>query len=800
MSLLGSGRSTLPARAGVTTLVTALLAAGSAVLTATPAAATEYTSLQSTSWSYIDSAQPKKSFVNPAGDAPIGAKVTGGKKHVSKSYFTFDLSGLRGAKVLSAELSGRETAVADCSAPRGTELWVTAPAKKAPTWDDQPKELSKLPGPGSLDVCPSDYLDWDAGPVLQQAIDAGRTSLTLVLRLPDGQQNNPRFGRTNRPMLYVSLEKNQPPATPTALKTGEHACADSPLVRRGGAAMTAKVSDPDDMNFSAEFAWWPVDHPDQRKTGIDDIYGYTSTYYDPDPQLADGVTYAWQVRAKDELATSPWSEICRFTTDFTGPATTPVITSTDYVYEVPGKGGIGLPGDFTLDAGGDTDIVGFQWQAGYTGSGYVAADRPGGQATVRYTPQSDGPMSMSATGVDTAGNTSPWGDYRFFVARNGPSMTCTPASAYLGETRQCTFGPHGDDGATGYVYRIDDDPEVTLPAGPDGTATITLTPADATKSYDVEVRARMTNGNLSGPGGGRLEIDRGLPVIDVPADTMVGKPAVFTLHATLPGSVSFTYVWDDGEPVTVPVGPDGTARVTVVPGTPYTHWISAYTTTAAGLVSATEETYVSVATNGPTVSSVEYPQWGTGGYVTTPGTFTFTSPVPGAVSYTYHYRSGAPVTVPAGPDGTTSIVLTPLSTDSQYLDVATTFTDGTVSATGYYSFSPRSAAPPLTCDAGRFVRPGQVIHCTVTPVQPGLAAYGYTIGAADGNGPEVTLQPGSDGTAAFEFTAPADPTPYVLSVLAWSTNAAGLRSDASYTSYWVDEETETPSSGPAKAV
>ena len=57
--------------------------------------------IQSTSWSSIDSAQPWKSFVNPAGDAPIGARTDHGRKHVSKSYFTFDLSGLSGAKVVA---------------------------------------------------------------------------------------------------------------------------------------------------------------------------------------------------------------------------------------------------------------------------------------------------------------------------------------------------------------------------------------------------------------------------------------------------------------------------------------------------------------------------------------------------------------------------------------------------------------------------------------------------------------------------------------------------------------------------
>lgn len=770
--------------------------------TAIPASASEYLTLRSSSWSYVDSAAPKTAFVNPAGDAPVGAKVTADhKKHVTKSYFTFDLSGLRGAKVLDARLTTGETAVADCTAPRGTELRVTAPAKKAPTWADQPRELSALSGRSDPAECPAEFVGWDAEPQLQQAIDAGRTALTLVLRLPDEQQYNPRFGRTYRPVLSVSMQKNQPPTTPVDLKTGQHACAESPLVRRGGAAMSATVSDPDDYSFSAEFAWWPVGHPDQRTTGTDSYVSGTQAYFDPDAQLADGVTYAWQVRGKDSLTAGAWSAICRFTTDFTAPATAPAITSTDYVYEVPGKGGIGIPGDFTLDAGGDTSIVGFQWQAGYEGSGgYVAADRPGGKATVRYTPGSDGPMSMSAFGVDVAGNTGPSGDYRFFVARNGPSMTCTPAHAFLGETQRCTFGPHGTDGATAYVYKIDNGPETTLTPGADGTATITVTPTDVRKQYDVTVRARMTNGNLSGPGGGRLDIDRGLPVIDVPADAMVGKPVVFTLHATLPGSTSFTYVWDDGEPVQVPVGPDGTAQVTIVPETPYSHYLDAFTTTAAGLESATKQQYVPVATNGPAVTSTDFPECCEGGYVTTPGTFTFSSPVPGVVSYTYSLYRGASGTVPAGPDGTASVSLTPLTTDTQYLTVTSTFADGSASQAGYYSFYPKSAAPPLSCDLTGNARPGQVVHCTLTPVQPGLASYGYVITADGVNGPEVAVQRGADGTGTFEFTAPATDTKIWLNVTAWSANAAGQRTDTSYTSCYVDPAAGTAAASAKPAV
>ena len=57
------------------------------------------------------------------------------------------------------------------------------------------------------------------------------------------------------------------------------------------------------------------------------------------------------------------------------------------------------------------------------------------------------------------------------------------------------------------------------------------------------------------------------------------------------------------------------------------------------------------------------------------------------------------------------------------------------------------------------------------------------------SGPEATVQPGADGAGAFEFTVPADRTQYVLPVQAWSANAAGQRTDASYTSFWVDETT-----------
>lgn len=776
MSRLGSGRSTLPARAGVLAVTAAVVTAGSALLAA-PASATTYTSIQSTSWSYIDSAQPKTSFVNPAGDAPIGAKITPDrKKHVSKSYFTFDLTGLRGAKVLSAELSGKETTVADCSVPRGTELWVTAPARKAPTWDAQPRELSKLDGPGSLDVCPSDYLDWDAAPALQQAIDAGLPSLTLVLRLPDGQQYNPRFARTYRPMLYVSLQKNQPPATPTALKTGQHPCADNPLVRPGGAALSATVSDPDDMNFSAEFAWWPVDHPDQRTTGTDDVYGSLSAYYDPGSQLADGVTYEWQVRAKDSLAASEWSGTCRFTTDFKAPAAGPVITSPDYDYSDITKGGTGIPGSFTFDAQGDTDVVGFNW-----GGGYVPADHPGGQATVQYTPTRSGPQDMYAWSVDAAGNTSPSGGYRFWVGSNEPAVACTPSSDYVGVPRQCTFSPRGNGGATAYAWKFNDGAETTVAAGPDGTATVTVTPAEPEQFQTLTVRTRLTNGNLTAATTHHPGIRLGEPTVDVPEGVRVGAPAEFTFHAVLPGSTTFGYSWDGGETVTVPALADGTAKATITPAESGYHQLTVFSTTASGVRSGSTDTYVDVASNQPTVTSTDYPEYVESGGTTIPGQFTFTSPVPGVVSYTYVLEDDAPVTVPAGADGSATVTLTPLHAYSHTLLVTSTFGDGTQSETRRYYFLAKQISPQMTCDTNGYLRPGQEVHCTFTTTQPNAVAFRYVLGSQ----PEATV-PANDGTGTMTFTVPADQTASSISLYVRSVNALGLLSDPLSTGFSVD--------------
>lgn len=766
-----------------------LFVAGLVVLAA-PASAETITTLSRTQWAYIDSAAPRASFVNPPGTAPVGAHpYANGVSHVSKSYVTFDITALRGTRFMSSFLSADETTVSDCTLPRGTEVWLTDPAKK-PTWNTQPAELVKLGGPFINTDCPARNLTWTATPAIQSALDAGRGTVTFVLRLPEDQLADPRYARDYDPALRLHVTYDRPPIKPSGPTVNGNPCATKAIpVPHGSTRLEVAVSDPDDTFINGEFELWPVEHPEQLVTFANSGLTFTGIWADAERFLSDATTYAWRARGKDRFDNvGPWSQECRLRTDFVAPATIPAVTSPDYTDTFPGAGGTGIPGAFTFSAAGDRDITGFYYGE-FDAITFVPADRPGGTATIRYVPTRSGPLSLTVRGVDDAGNRGPTTTYRFWVASNEPSVQCTPQQGFIGEPRQCVFSPRGSGTVTGYTYRLNNDPELTVPAGPDGTATVTVTPHDPEAFFgEVSARANLTGGYQTAPGRALLFVDSGEPVIDIPAEDMtVGVPGAFTVHSVLPGSVSLTYFWDGDGPVTVPLDPDGTATLLLAPHAfPFAD-LSAYTTTAAGQRSGRADITVFVQSNKPNITSAEYPESQTSGGVGIPGTFTFSSPVPGVVSYTYSFNSQAPTTVAAGPDGTASVVFTPTQTYVNLLEVTATLAGGVVSESRAYFFYVAYMYPRIACDNnGNSVQPGQVVHCTLSPVQANVASYGYVFN----NGPETTVPAGSDGTAGIDVTIPADqPSGTYVFLRAWSTNASGVRSDDTTSSFFVFQAT-----------
>lgn len=398
--------------------VAVTLLGGLITLAAPPAFAESYRTDLRASWAYTDARHPRQSAVNTDRDAPAGIWRDDERRiHLSKSYFTFRLSQLQGARIFSVVAFTAETRANDCSRERATELWVTDPAER-PTWAAAPKERQKLPGPAA-GPCLLPRLEWDATESVRQALAAGEPRVTLALRIAARRQGDFRYGRAYGNDLRITIRYNFPPNTPTDLSTNNRPCTDGHFFTGSRQpVLFARLSDPDGAyGLHGRFALGPSDQPDRRTEHTTALGVSYANWEVPDGVLEHGRTYAWSIRAEDGEDISPWAEVCEFTTDFVRPDVEPTVSSADYPEDCPepGCGGPGIPGEFAFTANGVADVAGFYYSPDNTREKFVAADRLGGEATVSYTPPGFGTQTLFVKSVDRAGNRSPARRYEFQV-------------------------------------------------------------------------------------------------------------------------------------------------------------------------------------------------------------------------------------------------------------------------------------------------------------------------------------------------------------------------------------------------
>ena len=677
-----------PAAASAAAAVPAAVAAPAvaAPAVAPPAVAADWSVLVApATWAYTDSRTPNRSTVDPAGDVPVGAwRDDRDRKHRSKAYFTFDLTALRGARIIAAEAIAGETAATDCAKPRATELWITDTATR-PTWRDQPTERTRLSGPGALPGCTQSYLDWNALPAVQQALASNSGTVTLALRMTAGRQDDVPYGRRYESDLSISVRYNFPPLTPTELAVDQLPCAEPVLYSGLRPELSARLTDFNGVgggldHVTGRFAIWPVDRPVERTeyTTAQQSSGSVARVSLPSGLLTDATEYAWVVRAADDLDVSPWSEPCRFVTDAVRPSA-PGVSSAVYPEQPhPGGGGPGVPGEFVLSAA-EPDVVGFHYYSVETGFGYlpVGAD---GTATFTYTPEDSGPHQVEAYAVDRAGNRSDDRRYRFWVRDPAPLVDCLPYDAPLGEPRQCTFFPGMDD-VVSYTYSFDGGPDITVPAGADGTATVSVTPPSGLS--ELVVTSTTATGEVSPPGHQYLQL------WTEPTVECQGHPGPLECTLTpvgMSGVTEYTYRLDDGPELTVAADAEGMARIEVAVDTPGSHDLVVVAHTGTGLRSdpATYSFYVGTE---PVVTSAVYPEGELGGGVGVPGEFVVTpGRMPGVTEYVYSVDFGEEIMVPADADGGVTIPFTPDRAGWYSLLVAGRTADGTTSDQRYYSF------------------------------------------------------------------------------------------------------------------
>jgi hypothetical protein len=577
--------------------VVAVCAAASVVLVAQPAQADSHAFIRPVSWAYTDSAAPNSTFTGATVDARVGSWTdSAGGVHTSRSYFTWDLSAYRGATVNPTGADAVEKAVNNCASERRIHLWETPTPTRPITWNNPPAEQRIASTSPAAFGCPAAFIEFDVTDAVRHAL-RGTGFLTLEVRVPADVEGDVAFGRSLANSLAIQLNYNHAPNRPFDLRVNEVACGPDPLqVNSLQPRLRAKLTDPDvnatgggQDSLSAIFQVWPVGQPEQVTEVNTGIIGSTPADTQitvPAGVLADGGKYVYKVKANDGQLDSKPSVSCRFNVDVTRPTNAPTVTSTDYpAGTFPGSGGPGIPGTFTFSAGGDKDITGFSY--GQFGEGFVAADRPGGTATVAITPTQPGQFRLSVTGVDRAHNFGPSTTYTFWVNNNAPQIRDSNPQGDGNQPRTFTFGP-GMDGVVAYVYQFNNGAETTVVAGADATASVTV----STFSPGFNT---LTVRSVTATGYRSYEARYGFYLPSAPTvrsdqwtfDTdIVGAPAGTT------GTITFTpvmgvvtsYTWNiGGLPETVvAAAADGTATVSYTPTEPGYHFINVVGHTANG--------------------------------------------------------------------------------------------------------------------------------------------------------------------------------------------------------------------------
>ncbi|WP_367133395.1 hypothetical protein [Saccharothrix sp. HUAS TT1] len=714
-------------------------------------------------WGYTDARTPWTGRLNPAGDVPVGTTVAGDGFHRTRSYFTFDLTRFGGGeRILSATLAGRQTHANDC-ARHAVEVWETGPFTERSSWRNAPEELTRLASAGGAE-CVEDVA-FDVAGAVAKAVANGDDRLTLELRVPARVEWDKRYGRRYAADFELRIGYNTPPKAPTFVWTNDwrEACsttAPGDYLRIRYSDLGARIpEDPDGPRdaLRARLAVWPVDDPATRYERVSDFYNGSASF-----SLASGGivvederTYAYTFRAEDGTDVSPTSETCYFTMDMVAPDKAPTTSSVRYPAWSGPQGDVGVPGDFTFGANGVDDVVGFWWGRYSAYENYVAADRPGGSATVTWTPTNSGNQSLYVVSVDKAGSTSPSTYHYFEVRESRPRVSSTTYPDYyagggIGVPGEFTFTPTLPN-TVEHVYRFDDEEERSV-AGSTGKVVFTPTRGG---EHQLTVRGKDSSGALGAARVYRFTVATA-PKVVFDSGNIVGREAGARFEPGMPGVVEYEYWWndDDSEHRTVAAAADGTASIRWVPSLDlHDFTLKARAKTADGVLSAIGEGRAHVDMATPTITR-------TGGGLRPgdPASFTVSSRMPEVTEYRWEVAGTEDAgTVAAGPDGTGAFSWTPPDDGEHTITVHARNATGARSDGNWASLVVYSSPTVTSVDYPEWSWAGGVGvagEFTFTPNAntPDVVEYVYTYHDGWDEGPEQVVAAGPDGSATVTIT------------------------------------------------
>jgi hypothetical protein len=761
--------------------VRALLSAATAALGATtvfvglaasPAQAMNYDSVPLKAWAYTDKAQPSTPDPNPSGDYLIGSsRDPSGLKHTGRAYFTFDLAPLRGQILHRLSFYTLEQTVNDCSQVAPIEVWRTKPVTSTTTWQHPPKELELLAqrsyGKGAL--CPGAYLGVDMIPAVQAALARGEKTITVEVRINAASEADVKVGRTMSKANLGYAANHAPTVSGLKLEYPAAGCGTFDKHPSAGTWVqvqgTVKDADPND-HPQIWYAYWPVDHPDQRKETLYqnlDISG-----------LADGTVVAWTAQGRDYDDAGPWAKTCYFTVDKTAPTTKPIVSSKTYPSnEYPGTGGPGVPGAFVFDAAGDTEVTGFDWspEDGSLGQ-HVIANHRGGKAKVTITPHTWGPGRLQVAAVDAAGNRGPWVEYQYMVRNTAPLAEFEVNG--VGLTSHIKLSSWAAE-VTEFGYAIDNGPETRVPAaGGKGAGDLVF---DSTGTKSVVERA-YAGKKMIGSHTDQVYVTDAPKVtsdeFDGTTSPIAGTPGSFTFTPRTTHVVSYLYDFGDGNQHKIDAGPDGSAVLPWTPDKGGYYTITVYSVDEWGNRSQPTQESFSVIDPHPGVYANTY-----GSHVGDTISVSAWSDLPNAVAIVYSFDGGPEQTLD-GPYVTFDVV--PTHAGDSIITARAKLGDGTLSPPTAYPLHINSS-PQVTTRGpfGADLVLGRPATITFTAALADAAGFRYSIGAGSAT---QTVPVGADGRTTITYDVPADLGDATVRVTSLAAN--GTPSDTASVSVRLD--------------
>ncbi|MDP9814974.1 hypothetical protein [Spirilliplanes yamanashiensis] len=350
----------------------------------------------------------------------------------------------------------------------------------------------------------------------------------------------------------------------------------------------------------------------------------------------------------------------------------------------PRRDGPGLPLTLTFETSVD-DVAGFVYS--FDGGPEQFVDVNAGGYGVEVVPAHAGPNTVVVRNRYTDGTLGPEGTTTVDVF-NGPIVSSAQypngTGGESGDPAVFTFAPALPD-VVDYRYEFDGEEE-TVAAGPDGRATVTLTPAHP--GYrTLAVTSRSADGTESETRRYEFSVLDNKVAVSSDYDDHTprggaGIAARFGLSVEV-GVTEYRYRLGDGPVQSAKPSGSVVTTVTVVPERAGRTVLTVWAVRPDGTETPRVEYPFLVGTE-PVVSSAEYPSSTWSGGVGVPGTFRFSGGAPDVAAFEYRVEDAAPVVVPAGADGSATVTWTPTQNFGHTMLVRGRLADGTWTDTARY--------------------------------------------------------------------------------------------------------------------